>query len=222
MAGDTPKHKRSRNPLQQMLNGYRERRARERRQARRVLFIVLGAFLVAGILIMIVNAILTTAETWRLRAAYGAQLAGMCNPPLGGTPDAVNMPTSDGPPGLVVLKTDTGTRHAWHRSISGDGDRPSVVACINERWTELETCSVFREMAKGADYDAEVIRRQHTADVILLNAATGGRIAETELLGPEPRACPTDYSELVGEDKQFIDGERLQPNAFVVWYEGAF
>ncbi len=181
--------------------------------------LIFFAVAMIGALGLLVNTLITTADTWALHRAYGAQVAEMCDPPGGGAADAANMPTSTSD-SLIILETGTATRHAW--SDSGDAGELAVVACVAERWKEVETCSVFRDMAKGEDYNADVVRRQHTADVILFNAQTGDRITETALRGPEPRTCPADYSELVGESKQFIDGERVQRDTFMDWYSEQF
>ncbi len=225
MQDEKPKRKRGdRNLFQQIGDTMRERREVQNRETR---LILLGALLVCGVIggvYIIVAGIFNAVETNNLRTAYGDQLAEMCDPVLGGTADAANFPQTDGPAGLLVLRTDSTNRHAWHSDMPADqeasnADEVDVVVCVDEDWTELEECT-YTQSSPDGDFTADTTRRQHTVSIILLNAATGDRITETELVGGMPAECPANYDDLDTGSRQFISGERVTPNDFVIWYEG--
>jgi hypothetical protein len=177
---------------------------------------------ILAIIGFIVGTITRQQELGAVRDAYGERLAGLCDPVSGGEASLNNVPDGERPLGVLILEADDKIRHDWHDGqplgwVAEDESSTQMVACVMDIETLVETCE-----NPDDDRIRDVDRNQMSAEVILLNAETGRRIAETTLQGPEPPICPEDYETVRTRYSTFgIDGDPVDINEYVTWVESA-
>lgn len=164
---------------------------------RRTCFVIFVAVaLVVCAAIAIIGYILVERERGAVEDAYGKEIAEMCNPPAGGSPDLANMPETAGPYKALVLEAGDTMRYEWHDDLDSDfraKDRESVglVVCVTERDEVIESCDYTPEDSEDdKDVAFTIDRVQKYTDLVVLNPANGLRVAELSARGAEPKACP--------------------------------
>ena len=177
-------------------------------------------FCVCGIVFAMVGAINRQQEIGAVKDAYGERLAGLCDPVSGGEASLANVPEGTPPFAVLILEGGDKVRHDWHDGqpfgwVAEDEASTQLVACVTDIEMVVETCEV-----RDDDRIRDVDRNQMSAEVVLLNAETGRRIAATTLQGPEPPVCPEDYDTVRNQYSTFgIDGDGVDINEYVTWVE---
>lgn len=198
---------------------YFEARRRRRQAETAVVFgIGCGAFLICGVVVVIVGSIMNAIEAGNVNRIYG-DYAQACDPVPAGDEDEDNMPDVASPRQLLLLTGDTQRRHAWHSELPAqwqaeNEDDLALVGCVEVEEITLETCEYERESeGRGGTYTVRVERVQQEATITLINPDTGRVIDSRTRDGAEPDDCPDDEdvtgsSELSGSDVEWDDFAR--------------
>jgi hypothetical protein len=89
-----------------------------------------------------------------------------------------------------------------------------LVACLDERWTTIETCPYDSQTPEGTRY---LIRSQQHVALRLFAARSGAVVAETTLTGGEPRACQERETFAAGATRVTLSGEVVSSSAIQAW-----
>ncbi len=184
-------------------------------KALKVIGVLAVVCLVGIVAVVLIGGYLNNKERDAVKKAYGSDVAKMCDPAAGGTADSANLPAGARPFLIVVLEEGDSMRHDWHKDLAsqykaGNKDELDVVVCVKERTEKLEACEYTTSGdTKNGKVDFTVDRKQRFADLVLLNASTGLRIAELTVDGEIPGPCPSQARsttpDLVGKEVSYND-----------------
>ncbi len=176
---------------------------------RRLPFILLTAVGVCGVLVCVSAIAYLLVETITVRSRYGAELAGMCDPPTGGEASRDNFPFEADGVKFLILDEGLQMRDLWQGDLPDDwkaetADEVDIVMCFDDAWVARTACP----LADGGSRE----REQHVVELVLLNADNGRRIADVTFEGSLP-GCPQD------DDTSRLRGDEVTVNEFVIWFE---
>lgn len=184
-------------------------------KALKVIGVLAVVCLVGIVALVLIGGYLLDKERDAVKKAYGSEVAKMCDPAGGGAADSANMPSGERPLQLLVLDDGDSTRHDWHKDLpsqykADDQDELDVVVCVKERTETLEKCPyTTSDDTKKGDVAFTVDRKQHFADLVLLNGQTGRRISELTVEGELPGPCPSQARsttpDITGKDVSYND-----------------
>ncbi len=183
---------------------------------RRTILILGGLVLLIMCIGAVIGMFVLEQEKKEVRDNYGNDVAKMCDTPGGGAADLANL--SGGEDGYrFLILDDDGLYHDWHDKLpnemrAADGDELDVVICFEESSDVLESCEYYvGDDESDTAFTVERVRYETT--MILLNAETGARIAETTIIGGMPDKCPDETRGREGE-KQQEKGSAVSYNDF--------
>ena len=210
------------NLLGGMFNYFEARRRRRQMETAAVFGIGCGAFIICGLVIVIVGSIMNAVESGNVQRLYG-DYAGACNPAPAGNKDKDNFPDVDSPRAVLLLISDTQRRHAWHSELPAqwqaeNEDEVVLIGCVEEEEINLETCEYERDASDGdGTFTIRVERVQNEATIVLINPETGRVIDSLTVEGSEPDDCPDDDDVNVSGEEA---GEDVEWDDFAGWIEG--
>lgn len=141
------------------------------------------------------------------RQRYGS-LVSFCNPIQPGNADINNLPEGGGLPIRAVVFSEgqqyVGSLHDHLRAEwrASNADETDIVICTRQVQEVIEHCSYGSE--DDTDPTAFIKRIQHSLEIVLINAVTGGRIAETTVAGEAPERCPDQIFASNGTSRELI------------------
>jgi len=199
-----------------------ERRRRRNMETAVVFGIGCGAFLICGIVAIIVGSILNAVETGAVHSAYGSTYASACQPMPSGSDSLDNLNEGSSPRQVLLLTGDTERRDDFHSELPNqwraeNEDAVSLIACVEREKTVVETCEYERPSNNGS-YTARIKREQHTTTIALVNPNTGRRIDSLEIIGTEPDKCPDNYDDV--PTGRTLSGGDVEWDEFASWLEG--
>lgn len=199
-----------------------ERRRRRNRETAVVFGVGCGAFLICGIVVIIVGSILNAIETGAVHSAYGSTYASACQPMPFGSDSLDNLNDGSSPRKVLLLTGGTQRRDAFHSELpkqwrAENEESVSLIACVEHEKTVIETCEYERSSNNGT-YTARIKREQHTTTIALVNPNSGRRIDSLEIIGAEPNKCPDDYDD--APTSRIISGGDVEWDKFASWIEG--
>lgn len=197
------------------------RRRRRNMETAAVFGVGCGAFLICGIVIVIVGSIMNAVESGAVRGTYGETYAGACNPMPSGRDSLDNLNDGDSPRQILILTGDTQRRDEWHSELpeqwrAENEAEVSLIGCVERETTVLETCEYQRASNEGS-YTVRVEREQQSATLVLVNPNTGRRIDSLDVTGAEPDDCPDDDSDI--STSRTIDGGDPDWDEVASWIE---
>ncbi|MGB7338871.1 MAG: hypothetical protein WBC91_08275 [Phototrophicaceae bacterium] len=200
-----------------------EARRRRRNMETAVVFgIGCGAFLICGIIAVIVGSIMNAVETGAVRSAYGADNAAACQSMPSGRDDKDNMPDADSPRQILLLQANTQRRDAWHSELPAQWQAENeaevaLIGCVEQEEITLETCEYNRTAADGdGSFTVRVELKQYQTTLVLINPETSRRIDSLTVTGSEPDECP-DSDDVTVSGDQF--GDAVEWDDFASWIE---
>lgn len=200
-----------------------EARRRRRNMETAVVFGVgCGAFLICGIVVVIVGSIMNAVETGAVRSAYGTTYAEACDGMPSGSESLDNFDTDNSTPRQVLILTgDTQRRDDFHSEIPSqwraeDEDSVSLIACVERESEVIDTCEYDRPSSEG-NYTVDVDREEHSVTVVLINPDTGRIIDSRTVSSDEPDDCPDDYDDVPAGNT--ISADEVEWDDFASWLE---
>ena len=182
-----------------------------------------GAFLICGIIAIIVGSIMNAVETGAVRSAYGASYAEACDGMPSGSESLDTLDKGDTTPRQVLILTgDTQRRDDFHAEMPSqwraeDEDSVSLIACVERESEVIETCAYERPSDEGS-YTVDVDREEHSVTVVLINPDTGRLIDSMTVDSDEPDDCPDDYDDVPTGNTISADDD-VEWDDFASWIE---